>query len=375
MPCCGTVDGLGDWPDRKEAAPPVVTRARQEACVPAFSTLADLLFPARDPRFGAEVRALSRAESGPAADNLVSNEDSYPRPCGQIVRAVAPGGVYLGVGPDQNYTLMAHAQPALAVVVDYRRRNLLLHLLHKALFALGRDRVGYLERLTARRPAGLAADPSPADLVAAFRAARFDRGLLEATRAEVQHVLRPLDVVGDAEWPALATIQAKLAGPGLDCRFLALPMYPTLARLIATTDRLGQPAHVLSSDRLYGRVRALHLGDRVLPLVGDYGQPDGLRPLAEWLRRHGLAVSVVYVSDVEFFLLRSGRLKTYLANLALLPRTDEALIVRTSTREIAHPERVRGDSSTTIARPLAAFLEAGQAGRIRVLDDLFAPAS
>jgi hypothetical protein len=336
-------------------------------------TLSDLLFPARDRRFGTVVRDLSRVESGPAADNLVSNEDSYPRPSGQLARAVAPGGVYLGVGPDQNFTLMAHVQPALGVVVDYRRRNLLLHLLHKALFALAPDRAGYLERLTARRPAGLGSDPTPADLVAAFRAARFERGRLEETVAEVQRVVRPLEVVEDAEWPALATIQAKLAGPGLDARFLALPMYPTLARLIATTDRLGQPAHMLSSDRLYSRVRALHLGDRVLPLVGDYGQADGLRPLADWLRRHGLAVSVVYVSDVEFFLLRAGRLGAYAANLARVPRTDGALIVRTSTREIDHPERVRGDSSTTIARPLAGFVEAALAGRIRSLDDLFVP--
>ena len=55
---------------------------------------------------------------------------------GAIERRVAPGGVYLGVGPDQNFTYIAHARPDLSLIVDYRRRNALLHLLHKALFGL-----------------------------------------------------------------------------------------------------------------------------------------------------------------------------------------------------------------------------------------------
>ncbi len=45
--------------------------------------------------------------------------------------------------------------------MDYRRRNLLLHLVHKALFMLSLDRVAYLSRLTARTPGRLADNFAP----------------------------------------------------------------------------------------------------------------------------------------------------------------------------------------------------------------------
>ena len=49
--------------------------------------------------------------------------------------------MYLGVGPDQNFSYIAHVRPSLAILIDIRRDNLLLHLLFKALFAEARSRV------------------------------------------------------------------------------------------------------------------------------------------------------------------------------------------------------------------------------------------
>ena len=64
-------------------------------------------------------------------DNLISNERSYLHVVPEL-RALAGeggGGVYLGVGPDQNFSYIAHLRPSLAIVIDIRRENLLLHLL------------------------------------------------------------------------------------------------------------------------------------------------------------------------------------------------------------------------------------------------------
>lgn len=340
--------------------------------VPAPPTLAELLFPARDVTFGAILRTLSERESGPAADNLVSNEDSYPRVAAEVARACPPGHVYLGVGPDQNFTLLAHAKPRLAFVMDYRRRNLLLHLVHKALFMLSLDRVAYLTRLTARTPGRLADNLSADDLVAAFSAAKFDRQRLEATQAEVAAVLQPLGVLTESEWAQVATIQAKLAGPGMNARFLALPMYPTFGHLIRTQDRHGTPAHLLASETHYQAVRTLQQGDRLIPLVGDFSRPPSLPRLGVWLRDHSLQLSLLYMSDVEFFLLRSGHFASYVEGLAALPWVDGAQVVRTSTREIAHPDRVPGDSSTTVIQPIATFLRRACSGEIKSVEDLFA---
>ncbi|WZP00117.1 hypothetical protein EP7_001734 [Isosphaeraceae bacterium EP7] len=322
--------------------------------------------------FAGLVAGLSGREAGPAADNLVSNEDSYPRVAGELASAGLAGSVYLGVGPDQNFSMIAACRPSWAFIVDRRRGNTLVHLLHKGLFTLADDRVGYLQRLTARAGLAVGAGATGSELVAAFSGPEMERGRLDRAILDVAGVLRGLGVLaGRDEFEAVARIQARLAGPGMAARFLALPMYPTLGRLIGTADRGGKPGHFLGTEAGYVTVRDLQRADRCVPLVGDYSAADTLPRLAAWLRSRGLKVGVLYISDVEFFLLRAGQFKAYLANLSAMPWAPGALIVRTSTREIGHPERVAGDSSTTIARPVSAFLVEAHAGRIEAVDDLF----
>lgn len=334
-------------------------------------TLKEVLFPSRDVSFAQIIRQLSAPESGPAADNLISNEDAFPRICGEIQERVPKEGVYLGVGPDQNLTYIAHCRPCIAFILDHRRRNLLLHLVHKALFALSADRVSYLARLTARSPHSLKPDASADNLFAAFESLPMDKARLKETIADVIKVLQPLDMIQESEWPALATIQAKLAGPGMHARFLALPIYPTFGSFIRATDRQGRPAHFLSSENLYNCVRDTEVGDRVLPFTGDFADSVAIPRLARWLHERRLMISLFYISDVEFFLLRAGRFNMYVDNLVKLPWSPNAHIARTSTREIHSSARLTGDHSTTILQPIAQFLDAAQAGRIRTADDLF----
>jgi len=334
--------------------------------LPPLSTAGGLLFPSRDQRIDQIVRALSEPNAGPGADNLMTNEDSFTRIFGEIERKVAPGEVYIGVGPDQNFTYIAHARPSLAFLVDYRRRNLLLHLYHQALFALSEDRVAYLSRLTARRPERvLGEDATAEEIVKAFEQPPMDRVLLDATTAEVARFLQPLKLVEDAEWADLATIAAKLAGPGMNARFLALPIYPTIGRLIVTG------GHMFASESLYQRVRSRQLAERVIPLVGDLAGSVAMPALAAWLRKQRLRVAMTYLSDVEFFLLRDGKFAPFLDNLQRIPWTDGAMLARSTSMRIDHRERVAGDTGTTILRPVASFLHEAKAGRIRNAGDLF----
>ena len=293
--------------------------------MPHRTRLQELQFPGRDVGFAALIRSLSEPDSGPHADNLITNEDSFPRVCGLLRRRSPRGGVYLGVGPDQNFTYIAHCRPALSFVLDYRRRNLVLHLLHKALFMLSGDRVSYLSRLTARDPGPLPADSTADPLVAAFDAAPFDAGAGSSGPAPRS---RPCSArsacCGDEEFAELATIQARLAGPGMAAKFLALPIYPTFGELIRTADREGEPAHLLATEESYRAVRDDQRADLVVPLVADLAGDAALPRLADWLKGRGLGVAVVYVSDVEFFLLRGGRFDAYRANLERLPRLDGA---------------------------------------------------
>ena len=74
------------------------------------------------------------------SDNLVSNERTYQEVVPELKKRVLANGVYLGVGPDQNFTYIAALHPRMAFIVDIRRGNLLQHLFYKALVEMSSDR-------------------------------------------------------------------------------------------------------------------------------------------------------------------------------------------------------------------------------------------
>src|SRR5207253_10380675 len=84
------------------------------------------------------------------SDNFISNETSYLHVVDQLQKQVKPGGIYLGVGPDQNFSYIVHTRPILAVITDIRRQNMLEHLWYKALFAMASNRLEYLSLLVSR---------------------------------------------------------------------------------------------------------------------------------------------------------------------------------------------------------------------------------
>ena len=71
------------------------------------------------------------------SDNLVSNEALFAH---IIQRLHSSGGVYVGVGPEQNYSYIAGLHPVMAFIIDIREENRNLHLMYKALFEASIDR-------------------------------------------------------------------------------------------------------------------------------------------------------------------------------------------------------------------------------------------
>src|SRR5262245_866138 len=76
--------------------------------------LAQAELPARltDTEYWALIEELSEPDGFFRSDNLVSNEDTFQWVLGDLQRTVKPGGVYVGVGPDQNFTYIAALRPA-----------------------------------------------------------------------------------------------------------------------------------------------------------------------------------------------------------------------------------------------------------------------
>src|SRR6185436_17522061 len=111
-----------------------------------------------DQEFWQLSESVSEPNGAFSSDNLLSNELVFSRILPDLAAKTKPGGVYLGVGPEQNFTYMAAMKPRMAFITDIRRSNLHLQLMYKALFELSADRAEFVSRLfTKPRAASLTA--------------------------------------------------------------------------------------------------------------------------------------------------------------------------------------------------------------------------
>src|SRR5262245_9107094 len=98
---------------------------------------------------------LSSASSEPdgyfRSDNLLSNETNFQYVIPGLLEVAKPGRVYMGVGPEQNFTYIAALKPSMAFIVDIRHGNLDLHLMYKALFELSANRAEFVSKLFSRK--------------------------------------------------------------------------------------------------------------------------------------------------------------------------------------------------------------------------------
>src|SRR5262249_2136399 len=111
-------------------------------------------------------------------ENFVSNELQVQDVIPALKATTKPGGVYMGVGPEQNFTYVAALQSKLAFVIDIRRHNILEMLMYKPLLESAPARADVLTKLFWRsRPEGLDANTTSRALFAAYQQAKVDPDL------------------------------------------------------------------------------------------------------------------------------------------------------------------------------------------------------
>src|SRR5687767_7260132 len=145
--------------------------------------------PARltDQEFWKLVTESSEPDGFFQSDNLVSNELTLQQIIPELVKQRAPGGVYLGVGPDQNFTYIAAMRPRAAFIVDIRRMAMLQHLMYEALFEMAEDRAECVSLLISRpRPAGTSSGATPIQLLEAFYPAPVDSMMYKRTLKAIE---------------------------------------------------------------------------------------------------------------------------------------------------------------------------------------------
>ncbi len=328
--------------------------------------------------FAARIAALSEPGGFFDTDNLISNERSYLQAVPAIGAAGLRGGAYIGVGPDQNFSYIAHLRPSIAFIVDVRRDNLLLHLLFKALFEQAPTRIEYLSLLFGRAPPPRAdqwRDATVERLVSWIDDGRPSAERTAALDVRLDAAIRAFGVPLSGE--DVATVRRfhhAFIDAGLALRFESLgraprSYYPSYRDLLVEADPDGRRGHYLASEDDYQFVRALEQRDLVVPVVGDLSGPTSLAAIGRLLGERGDAVSAFYTSNVEFYLFGRGTFARFVANLRKMPHATRSLIIRSVFDGYARAA-APGYASVSITQPIDELLDGYANGRIRSYGDL-----
>lgn len=328
----------------------------------------DALTPAQ---FGALSARLSDAGGAFDTDNLISNEKSLLHPLSVLDRAGVRGGVYIGVGPDQNFNYIARVRPRLAIIADIRRDNLLHHLLFKALFTAADSRQEFLALWTGR-PMPTTPVPATIDAMVAWvtRTPVTAASRSAALRIVREQVLASGVALSSADLATIARFHTAFIADGVGLRFTSTGRapqwyYPTLGQLLTERDREGRQASYLASDSAYRAVQSLERRNLVVPVVGDLSGPV-LDRIASVLRERGDSVSVLYTSNVEDYLIRDGRFADFVRRVRALPRQSNAMVIRSwFGGEGSHPLNVAGYHTTQLTSSLAELVNDASVERVR----------
>jgi hypothetical protein len=270
-------------------------------------------------------------------ENFLSNELGFQYVIPALKDITKPGGVYMGVGPEQNFTYIAALEPKIAFITDIRRQNLLELMMYKAFFELSPDRADFLSRLFARkRPAGLNPESTPEELFASFHELKRDPLLFRKNLDELKDLLVKQRKFGLTEQD-LSNIEYVYsvftqAGPDLDYQIggggFGGGLSPTYMDLMTMNDGQGTNRSFLGSEENYGMVRNMEMKNLIVPLVGDFGGPKALRAVSEYLKDHDATVTAFYLSNVEQYLFQDNAWRRFYGNVAALPMDSSSQFIR-----------------------------------------------
>ncbi|MCI0435312.1 MAG: hypothetical protein L0271_16975 [Gemmatimonadetes bacterium] len=331
--------------------------------------------PPPDTGFATLVERLSESGGFFPSDNLVSNETSYLHVLGVMSALDATGGVYVGVGPDQNFSYIAAVRPEIAFIIDIRRDNMLHHLLFKSIFQLARSRVEFLCLMTARP---LPADPESwrdadiAEIVHYVDGMRPDSTRFEETVAMVRDAALATGIaLSAADMVAIRRIHDRFRWDGLDIRYAAVPRYPAWRELILQTDLDGVRRNYLATDESFQYVKELQRRNRVVPVVGDLSGAHALAAIGAETAERGLTIRAFYVSNVEQYLMRGPGFRTFSETVTGLPFDDRSVIIRSYFgRTGSLPQTMPGHYSTQLIERFGDFVRETRAGGYRTYFDL-----
>jgi hypothetical protein len=311
-------------------------------------------------------------------DNFTSNEMEVGWIFSRLQETKVNGGVYLGVGPEQNLSYIAATRPKMAVLFDIRRQAMTQHQMFKAMFELAPDRADFISILFAKpRPAKLDSTTEIRAMWDAYWYIPTDTALARKNWDRVRDQLVKTHGFTFTEYETTmlkSVYDAFIAyGPvittngGQNGRQSA----NTFADMTGYSyDAAGNPRSFLSSEDNYRFVRGMHLNNLILTVTGDFGGPKAIRAVADYLKAHGGVVSAFYVSNVEQYLFMDGKQGQFYANVGTLPLDEKSVFIRPYS--MRNFNRDGGYGTTNSLCPIAGFLRAANAGRVNSNNDALA---
>lgn len=322
------------------------------------------------------------------SENLVSNEHTYQYVIPALKKLVAPGGAYLGVAPDQNFTYMAAIRPSIAFILDIRRGNLLEHLMYKALFELSVDRADFVSRLFSKpRPPGLTATTSVFALFSAYARVATSETLYRRNLAALREHLtrtRGLPLTAD-DWQQLEAIYFAFFWEGPSLRYTSTPIgapsgrggvminsrFPSYEELIIQTDWDGTARSYLATEDNFRFIKGLEQKNLIIPVIGNFSGTKSLRSIGRYLRERRTAVAAYYVSNVEQYLFQDGIFDAFARNVATLPADARSTFIRSVSTRFGYDGTLTwSDGRATALYPIPQFVRDHELGLLPGYFDL-----
>jgi hypothetical protein len=312
-------------------------------------------------------------------ENFLSNELAYQKVIPTLKKNARPGGVYVGVGPEQNFTYIVALEPKIAFIVDIRRQNMLEHLMYKALFELAQDRVEFLSLLYARpEPSNLNRSSTCDELFDAYWVTTYSTGRADKTLTDIMQVLLdkhklPLSLEDQATIGYIYRVFVD-SGPALDFSLGGIgsaPDTPNYADLMVATDGAGLERSYLATEENFQFVKEMERRNLIVPLVGDFSGPKTLLAVGQYLREHEATVTAFYTSNVEQYLFQSRRnWRLFYDNVAQLPMDTSSMFIRSVNGAASTRPRPAVNRFDSVVGSMMDLIKAFQDGTIRYYFDV-----
>jgi hypothetical protein len=197
------------------------------------------------------------------------------------------GGVFIGLGTDQNYLMAAWAKPEVLIPLDFDQMIVNIHLVYRVIFLSAKD---------------------PATFIAMWQEENY-----ESTKALIKEAYKdkpPKELK--------AIVRAFKVGSKFVRR--------KLNRIVKKFGKLGVPTFLSDPDQYQYIVDMFQTG-RVFPVRGDLTAKKTVQQVALAAKKVGLSVGTLYLSNAEQYFKFTPQ---YRDNMLALPLDGKSVVIRTA---------------------------------------------